>query len=113
MVQSRDNLHASCVEAQDLKSSLDEALAECGKVRRRTQHGLRERGVMLSVGVLGVRSQVGNMLAETKRRHEALIDDREGVEKKHQTELDEMMSELKRRQTIITCVSPSSTSCVS
>jgi hypothetical protein len=42
------------------------------------------------------------MLAETKRRHEVLIDDREGTEKKHQAELDEMMAELKRRQAIIT-----------
>ena len=41
------------------------------------------------------------MLAETKRRHEALIDDREDTERKHQSELDEMMTELKRRQAII------------
>ena len=32
------------------------------------------------------------------RRHEALIDDRESVELAHQTQMDEMMGELKKRQ---------------
>mmetsp|Transcript_43005 Transcript_43005/g.104924 ORF Transcript_43005/g.104924 Transcript_43005/m.104924 type:complete len:446 (-) Transcript_43005:54-1391(-) len=63
-------------EMRELKSALDAALAECDKV--------------------------SGMLAETKRRHEALIDDREGTEQRHQKEQDEMMSELKRRQAIIT-----------
>jgi len=35
---------------------------------------------------------------DMRRRHEALIDDRESVENDHQAHLDEMMSELKKRQ---------------
>ena len=36
--------------------------------------------------------------AHVGRRHEALIDDRESVELAHQTQMDEMMGELKKRQ---------------
>eukprot|EP00961_Rhodomonas_salina_P076866 1031651-Rhodomonas_salina.1 len=38
------------------------------------------------------------VLAETKRRLEALVDDREGLEGDHQRQMQEMMAELKKRQ---------------
>ncbi len=38
------------------------------------------------------------MLAGTKRRHEALIDDREGLEQTHRKNLVEMMAELNSKK---------------
>jgi hypothetical protein len=38
------------------------------------------------------------MLADTKRRHEALIDDREGLEQMHRRNLEEMMGELNSKK---------------
>jgi chromosome segregation ATPase len=37
-------------------------------------------------------------MEDMRRRHEALIDDREGIEHSHQAQMDEMMCELKKRQ---------------
>lgn len=49
--------------------------------------------------------QVGTLLADTKRRHEALIDDREGLETTHRGRMNEMMAELNSKKNKIKYVS--------
>ncbi len=47
---------------------------------------------------LSAQDRTTALLADTKRRHEALLEDREGLEAAHQGQMAEMMAELRKRQ---------------
>ena len=115
------DLNDKTSEARELSEKLDALLADldhCNKAKE----DMRRRCVRASVGIYGklvrrrwvqMRAYVGihghlhthahtnahaHAHAHVGRRHEALIDDRESVELAHQTQMDEMMGELKKRQ---------------
>ena len=95
------DLNDKTSEARELSEKLDALLADldhCNKAKE----DMRRRCVRAYVGIqrhLQTHAHTNTHAhAHVGRRHEALIDDRESVELAHQTQMDEMMGELKKRQ---------------
>ena len=97
------DLNDKTSEARELSEKLDALLADldhCNKAKE----DMRRRCVRAYVGMhrhlhLQTHAHTNTHAhAHVGRRHEALIDDRESVELAHQTQMDEMMGELKKRQ---------------
>ena len=97
------DLNDKTSEARELSEKLDALLADldhCNKAKE----DMRRRCVRAYVGIHGHlhthahTNAHAHAHAHVGRRHEALIDDRESVELAHQTQMDEMMGELKKRQ---------------